>query len=117
MAYKNKEDQKAAAHRHYEQNRKAIIERARIYNRKLIADLRKEVITLKETTPCTDCNQKYPFYVMQFDHIKGEKLFDIGRSEKWTSRRKLFEEIEKCSIVCANCHAERTYNRSNTVPE
>jgi hypothetical protein len=57
-----------------------------------------------------DCGVKYPFYVMQFDHIK-DKLFTIGGSARRFTIEKIREEIKKCEVVCANCHFERTYRR------
>lgn len=50
---------------------------------------------------------------MQFDHRDPEtKLFAItsGRA-MLKSREKLLAEIAKCDIVCANCHALRTYGQ------
>ena len=69
---------------------------------------RNFIKNLKEKTPCRDCKKNYPYYVMQFDHLK-DKKFHIGGSSK--SMKLLLEEINKCDIVCANCHAERTYSR------
>lgn len=66
---------------------------------------------LKESTPCKDCNKQYPYYVMHFDHLR-DKKFNIG-SRTSTGIKKLISEIEKCEIVCANCHAERTHQRKN----
>lgn len=111
MPYKNKEDQAAAARRHYEANKPKMMARAQEARKQLVQEIRKYLQELKSKTPCTDCGVHYPFYVMQFDHIKGEKKFDIGRSNKWTSWTRVLEEIDKCEIVCANCHAERTYSR------
>ena len=33
---------------------------------------------MKESAPCTDCNNYYPYYVMDFDHVIGEKYFGIA---------------------------------------
>jgi hypothetical protein len=78
----------------------------------LHAKIRAHIQTLKEASPCLDCWQYYPHYVMQFDHVHGEKLFNIGNTHCWTSWSKVLAEIEKCEIVCANCHAARTYTRA-----
>lgn len=60
--------------------------------------------------PCADCGLRYPPYIMQFDHVRGEKEFNIGRgTSSGVSQERLDAEIAKCDIVCANCHAERTY--------
>jgi hypothetical protein len=61
--------------------------------------------------PCTDCDIPYPFYVMQFDHVRGEKQFNIGADGPSRSGEQVLEEIAKCDVVCANCHAARTYER------
>ncbi len=48
---------------------------------------------------------------MDFDHRDStKKLFAITTgSAHLMSRERLISEIEKCDIVCANCHALRTY--------
>lgn len=59
-----------------------------------------------------DCGIKYPSYVMQFDHRDPkQKLFKIARDAWKYSVEKIKEEISKCDVVCANCHAERTHQQ------
>jgi len=71
---------------------------------------RERVAEIKDV-PCADCGEKYPPYVMDFDHLPGQsKSFSISRRPDAATAR-LMEEIEKCEIVCANCHRERTYRR------
>ena len=70
---------------------------------------RKFIKDIKETSPCTDCGNYYPYYVMQFDHLR-DKSFNIA-SNTGKSKKILLDEIDKCEIVCANCHAVRTHNR------
>ena len=71
----------------------------------------KELIREYKDKPCADCGNSYPFYVMQFDHVSGEKVAGISRFVSNRQWKKAIEEIEKCEVVCANCHAERTYIR------
>jgi hypothetical protein len=61
-----------------------------------------------KSVPCMDCGASYPPYVMDFDHVRGKKLFDIGRMRSQTAA-KIMSEIAKCDVVCANCHRIRTY--------
>lgn len=62
--------------------------------------------------PCTDCGISYPYYVMDFDHVRGEKRMEVGRlAGKNSSLRVLLEEIDKCEVVCSNCHRIRTHMR------
>ena len=48
-------------------------------------------------------------FVMHFDHLR-DKKFNIGAKSS-LSINKIINEINKCEIVCANRHAERTYKR------
>jgi hypothetical protein len=67
--------------------------------------------------PCVDCGIKYPPYIMQFDHLdSSQKIRDVS---KWltSSFSGLIKEIEKCELVCANCHAVRTHCRREALKE
>lgn len=66
--------------------------------------------SLKEG-PCVDCGIAYPSYVMHWDHrdtrTKVACISDLLKQNKPT--QIILDEIEKCDLVCANCHAERTH--------
>lgn len=65
---------------------------------------------VKILSGCADCGVWGPAEVLSFDHVRGEKQFDIG--SRWdVSRAAADEEISKCEIVCHNCHAIRTAKR------
>lgn len=65
--------------------------------------------------PCTDCGVRYPYYVMEFDHLDSEtKEFNVSAGITRASYERLMAEIAKCEVVCANCHAERTHQRKQT---
>jgi hypothetical protein len=52
---------------------------------------------------------------MQFDHVKGKKI-GISRAVNYGySINNIMKEISKCEIVCANCHAIRTFTRRFSV--
>lgn len=92
----------------YYKNNKAK-EQAR--NQKWKLTLKQWYFSLKNK-PCTDCGKSYPHYVMQFDHTEGDKedcvSVLVGKSK---SKKTILDEIAKCELVCANCHAERTFRR------
>lgn len=67
----------------------------------------------KQGKKCAVCKEDYPHWVLEFDHLpQYEKKFTIGGN---SARNKPIEEIQaemdKCEIVCANCHRNRTYWR------
>jgi hypothetical protein len=72
----------------------------------------RELVKSAKNKPCVDCGKEYPYYVMDFDHIKGDKKFNLSvAASKSTSLKRVQEEIDKCEVVCSNCHRERTFNR------
>jgi hypothetical protein len=73
---------------------------------------KKIIRDIKESTPCYDCGKKYPYYVIDFDHLR-DKEFNVSNMAYWASIKKIEKEIEKCEIVCSNCHRIRTHNRLN----
>jgi hypothetical protein len=67
---------------------------------------------LKSTTPCADCGGYFHFAVMAWDHLPGtHKVAEVSTLLRKGSSRKVREEIDKCELVCANCHALRSYSR------
>ena len=76
------------------------------------ARLRKyELMCSAKNRPCMDCGIQYPPHVMDFDHVRGKKDFYIGQFGRSKSTSCLQAEIEKCDVVCANCHRLRTHVR------
>ena len=57
--------------------------------------------------PCKDCGGKFPPECMDFDHVSGDKEFEI-HNKIMTNKQVLLKEIAKCEVVCSNCHRIRT---------
>jgi hypothetical protein len=91
---------------HYQRNKRQYCDRS------LRAKLaRREHVRQMKSRPCADCGIQYPYYVMDFDHREGEeKVFEMNRVI-YVTMGALKKEIEKCDVVCSNCHRERTYRR------
>ena len=66
---------------------------------------------LKTKTPCIDCGINYPYYVMDFDHVRGVKQANVMELVSTLSKKRIDLEIAKCEIVCSNCHRIRTHMR------
>jgi hypothetical protein len=66
----------------------------------------------RKDEPCTDCGGTFHPAAMTFDHLPGsQKHSDIASLTRHASIARIQAEIEKCELVCANCHAVRTFNR------
>lgn len=63
----------------------------------------------KESQFCKDCDEKFPHYIMELDHVRGKKEGNV--SSMLDSRPKLLRELAKCDVVCGNCHNTRTWFR------
>lgn len=78
--------------------------------------IRKYIQEVKQSQVCTDCKEDYPYWVLEFDHIADDKLFTIGKfQDTTTDLEKIKQEIEKCEVVCANCHKNRTHMRRTAI--
>jgi hypothetical protein len=108
MPYKDPEKQKAAQRRYYLENK----EKYAVAQKDRRGLLRKHVLQVKDGATCADCGISYPHYVMDFDHVRGTKSSNIHELVKYSTLEKLKEEIDKCDLVCANCHRHRTWMRS-----
>lgn len=90
---------------YYARNRAQEIERVRVRQAATLEFLRE-----LRRVPCADCGGTFEPYQMDFDHRDpATKSFDIttGRA-MLMSRGRLLDEVAKCEIVCANCHAIRS---------
>ncbi len=101
------EDQRLYNVSYYAEHRDEEIERVRVRQAatlEFLRDLRRR--------PCADCGLSFPPWVMDFDHRDPRtKSFALAAGKALLkSREVLLAEIAKCDIVCANCHAIRTYD-------
>ncbi|MBV8695258.1 MAG: hypothetical protein JO125_07970 [Chloroflexi bacterium] len=82
---------------------------ARIYERK--AAIYEYVQNMKSQLCCADCGERHPA-TLQFHHLNSEdKVFNISdAARRGTSLDRIKKEMQKCIILCANCHLIRHYN-------
>jgi hypothetical protein len=105
---------RSAYHReHYEANRQRYIDQARISKQKLQLERTTYLIRFFDTHPCINCGEQDPV-VLEFDHLR-DKSFAIGQAVTRKSWQSILDEIEKCEVVCANCHRRRTAERRGSL--
>jgi hypothetical protein len=113
MAYKDPLDERARAARrkHYYANKEQYYAR----NKEKKNEIKRRILEIKNTTPCTDCQQSFVDepWLLEFDHVRGEKKFNISTMHNRGSLRLLEEELAKCDLVCVMCHRRRSAQRGN----
>lgn len=75
------------------------------------------VSTYKATHPCIDCGQYYNSCVMDFDHRDPSTKTGVVAWLLTRTPARIWDEIAKCDLVCANCHRVRTHVRAHFDPE
>jgi len=69
----------------------------------------RAIVQELKNVPCADCSSRFPWYVMDFDHVRGKKLTNIGSMGNALTPHAIIAEAKKCDVVCACCHRIRTY--------
>jgi len=67
---------------------------------------------IKQAQGCIDCGYNEHPEALQFDHVSDNKkdcVSNLIRSDY--SWKTIIEEIDKCEVRCANCHAAVTSRR------
>ena len=84
------------------------IDKLRIQDRNRYSKIQDYLRNYKLTHGCVDCGYNEHHAALEFDHISDDKEFNVCNA---TSISRAKKEIEKCEVVCSNCHKIRTYNR------
>jgi hypothetical protein len=91
---------------HYAANRARYIAQALTRKQTLAAERAAYLLDYFGEHPCTDCGEADPL-VLEFDHL-GEKSFGVSKGLRDRPWPDVLAEIDKCDVVCANCHRRRT---------
>lgn len=94
--------------KHYQNNKESAIKRSVVNSRNKRKSNRQKLHDLKNA-PCTDCGVVYIPAAMDYDHLS-DKIKNIADLMDY-SWDYIQAEIEKCELVCANCHRIRTWDR------
>ena len=83
----------------------------RAQNKARLIETREALSAYKIKKGCTDCGYNAHPAALDFDHMPGQvKSFTIG-SDGIRNRARIWQEVAKCEVVCANCHRIRTFTR------
>jgi hypothetical protein len=95
---------------HYAANRARYIAAALRRSQAIARERAAYLVAFFVENPCVDCGERDPL-VLEFDHL-GEKSFNISKGLRDHSWQAVLDEIDKCDVVCANCHRRRTALRA-----
>ena len=71
------------------------------------AEIAERLREYKRTRACADCGETDPI-VLEFDHVRGTKVGEVGAMVRCWTWQAIVEEIAKCELRCANCHRRKT---------
>jgi len=109
MPFKDLEKRRKYRRKWYSKNKSS--EKAHVKRRKL--EIKKWFEDYKKNLKCSKCSEKHPSTI-DFHHKKGEKkekgvsyLVANGYSINYIKK-----ELNKCMILCANCHRKVHYKNN-----
>lgn|SRR3989338_5693498 len=81
--------------------------RIKIYQRKMQRRWRiKQNMVGLMGSECRLCGYKKCISALEFHHKNKEKDFNIADLIKNSSEQNVLKEVQRCILVCANCHRE-----------
>ncbi|MGI8922473.1 MAG: hypothetical protein ACR2HJ_00290 [Fimbriimonadales bacterium] len=107
MPYKTSERLRDYNREYYRRNRKSLLKKQAEKNKRLFESRRKWLVEYKKTLKCARCEESHPATLTFHHKDESEKDFEIGNAlVLGVSLKRLLAEIEKCEVLCANCHAK-----------
>lgn len=65
---------------------------------------------IKSKLKCERCGENHPA-TLDFHHVdEAEKEIEVSAAVFRGNKKKILAEIEKCIVLCANCHRKHHYN-------
>ncbi len=105
MSKVSKEQHRAYYHARTKESKDRKVRLQRERRRRITLQIRE----YRASLGCMDCGENNPL-VLDFDHRdRGDKSFEVSDGvRRGCSFETIMKEIEKCDVVCANCHRIRT---------
>jgi ribosomal protein L30E len=102
MPYKDPQKQKEATRKHYLANKDKF--KQRLIKRRIVS--KQYVDNLKSELACKECGCNNP-ECLDFHHTKDKKTTICNLRRGGISISTIDNEIDKCIIICANCHRKQ----------
>jgi hypothetical protein len=97
----------------YRRNKELMMQKQRDTRKELRRWFREEVLA---DAKCSRCNENHPA-TFDFHHIDpSTKEFSLSEmSDKKFSKERVLKELDKCEILCANCHRKHHFEERVSV--
>ena len=108
MPHRTQEERNAYARTKYQEDpvyRAKHLERVARARERQRAEV-KRIIAEAKSPGCARCPEVDPV-CLDFHHVRGTKAFTLGSEGKRRTVAAVLAEMEKCVIICANCHRLR----------
>lgn len=108
MAFKDDETRRAYFREYnkkwYQHHKDRLLEKRKQHN----DELRQWIRQYKGKLQCVECGESHPACLHFHHRNRADKSFVIGSivGRSHTSFKRVKEEIDKCEVLCGNCHAK-----------
>jgi hypothetical protein len=113
LNYKCKECQNKYIKEHYKNNKYYYVKKAKenkTKTKKIISQIKSEI----KSGGCCICGESHPA-TLDFHHKnKDDKLFTIGQNKLHYGVETVKKELDKCIVLCSNCHRKLHWQENNT---
>jgi hypothetical protein len=111
MPYKDPERRKECRRKWYANNRTS--EKAHVKRRK--GKIKEWFWKYKNDLKCSECGEDHPATI-DFHHNQGNKEQGISKMvAEGYSIEGIKKELEKCEVLCSNCHRKKHFQQNNKV--
>jgi hypothetical protein len=111
MPCKTVEEIRAYNRAYYQRNRQRILQQQAEKNRRFAVKRRQWLADYKSGLSCARCGESHPATLTFHHRDPSEKSFEIGNMlVVKAGLKRLLAEINKCEVLCANCHAKEHWS-------
>lgn len=113
--WENRERMRELRKKWYDKNKESERGKAKVRQKQRRTDFNKWYLEYKSSLSCIQCGFSHPA-ALDFHHRdKREKDFDPSQLIKYQNKERFLNEVEKCDVLCANCHRILHYNERNEI--
>lgn len=109
----NRERMRELRKKWYDSNKESEQDKAKIRQKKRREDFNKWYYEYKSTLSCVQCGFSHPAAIDFHHRDRNDKEFNPSQMRDYTNKERFLKEIEKCDVLCANCHRILHYNEWN----